>query len=78
MAKPFYDSVRACGAKKCSSSARTAIVVIATVATNAVNKPGASNGAAPISGTNGASRGGSIIAIVNRHTGVAAGNRHRA
>jgi hypothetical protein len=47
-------------------------VVIGTVASNAANRPAASNAAVPTGATNRASRDGSTIAIDNRHIDVVA------
>ena len=52
----------------------TAIVVTATVATSAGNRPAASSGAVPTDATNRVPLAGSIIVIVSMHTGVVAGS----
>jgi hypothetical protein len=71
MAKQFSGNGLAWSATQFSSSARTVIVVIATAALDAVNKPAANSGDAPTDGTNRVSKGASIIVIVSGNTGVA-------
>ena len=64
-----FASVKA--ATRFSSSARTVIADTATVATNAANKPAASNGAAPTAATKRAPKGRPIIATVSKSTAAA-------
>ena len=78
MTKLFYDSGIAKGATRCSTCAPTAIVVTATVATSAGNRPAASSGAVPTDATNRVPLAGSIIVIVSMHTGVVAGSSRPA
>jgi len=78
MAKQFYDNDVACDARRCSSSARTAIAGIATAAPRAANKPAGSSDGAPTGATNRVWRDGSTIVIGSRHTDAAAGKRHPA
>ena len=65
-------------AKRFSSSARTVIADTATAAPNVANKPAASSGGPPTGATNGAERGGSIIAIASGNIGTASVRRNRA
>jgi hypothetical protein len=64
-------------AKRSSSSASTVIADIATAAHRVANKLAASSGGPPTGGTNGAPRGGSIIAIASGNIGAASVRRNR-
>ena len=80
MAKQFCGNGFALvkGAKRFSSSARTAMADIATAAPHAANKPAASSDAPPTGATSGAPKGDSIIVIASGRTGAAYVKRNRA
>jgi len=65
-------------AKRFSSSASTVTAAIAIAAPNAAHKPAASSGGRPTGATNGAARGGSIIAIASGNIGAASVRSNRA
>ena len=66
------------GAKRFSLSASTVTAAIAIAAPTAAHKPAASSGGPPTGATNGAARGGSIIAIASGNIGAASVRSKRA
>jgi len=65
------------GAKRCSSSARTAIAATGTAVPGAAHKLAACNGGPPTGATNRARKDGSIIAIASSGTDAASVNGNR-